>query len=75
MLLGVVQARVVDMGCSFHGLYYPLPGEVLVGCLFRVVSFLASEFHVGCLLQVVFFLAAEVLREDLNEMFETLSFA
>ena len=45
-----------------------------VRCLF--LSVLAAEVHVGGSLQVVFFLlAAEILREDLDEMLETLSFA
>ena len=61
------------MGCSSHGLHFPLYGELLVGCLFHVMSFLAAD---GCLLELVFFLlVAEILREDLDEMLETLSFA
>ena len=74
MILRVVQARSADVGCSSHGLFFPLPGELIVGFLF--LSVLAAEVRVGCLLQVVFFLlAAEILREDLDEMLETLSFA
>ena len=71
MVLGVVQARLADVGCLSHGLYFPLPGEVLVGCLFQVLFFLTAEFHAGCLKVVFFLLAAQILREDLDEMFET----
>lgn len=55
VVLGVVQARLADVGYSFR---FFLQAAV-VGCLFHVLFLLlAAEFLEGCLLYVLFFLLA-----------------
>ena len=56
-LFFLLEACLADVECSFHGLYFPLPGVVLVGRLFLALFFLleACLADVGCSFHFLYF--------------------